>query len=104
MKDSVESVGFEELAADGVVETWRSAVMTPARFVAGARAVDWRRACAEYLAAFPCAKFPKRVSPWWVMTAEAVRARIALGKPYTAADEPKVGKRGKCLTAGTDGA
>ena len=104
MEDRVERVRLRVLTADEVVETWRSAVMTPARFVAGARAVDWRRACAEYLAAFPRAKFPKRVSPWWVMTAEAVRARIALGRPYTAADEPKVGKRGKCLTTGTDGA
>ena len=99
----MSATAFRQLADDEIVEVRRSGMMTPERFVAGARAMDWRRACAEYLEAFPRAKFPEKVSPWWVMTAEAIRSRIASGKPYRHEDEPVIGKGGVLLTKGTDG-
>ena len=95
---------MSDTTSDGVeiVDVLKSNVMTPLRFVTRARLVEWRKACHEYLLAFPRSQFPHRVSPWWTFTAEVVRDRIASGRPYTKEDEPVVGPKGEILVEGTD--
>ena len=94
---------LERLRADQVVEVRRTDVMTPGRFVAGARHRAFTDAYADYVRAFPRKDYPERVDPWWVMEVAAIRARIMLGRPYVKADEPEIGKGGVLLTEGTDG-
>ena len=99
----MNATAFRQLADDEIAEVRRSGVLTPGRFVAGARHREFTDAYAEYVRAFPRDDYPERVDPWWVMTGATIRARIMLGRPYTKADEPVIGKGGVLLTEGTDG-
>ena len=62
-----------------------------------------RDAMCEYLVAFPRETFPEKEKPWWVDCPWKIRDRIATGKPYLKTDAPKLTKRGRLLTPGTDG-
>ena len=101
--EGVEADAFTPLREDETVDMCHSHVMCPQRFLAGALHKEFTDASRDYLLAFPRAKFPDRVSPWWVMTGDVIRKRIATGKPYTKADEPVFDKHGKILVEGTDG-
>lgn len=94
---------FTPLRDGDTVEMSHAHVLCPQHFLTGALHKEFTDASREYLLAFPRAKFPERVSPWWVMTGEVIRKRIATGKPYMKADEPLFDKHGKMLVEGTDG-